>query len=46
MPGEAVAALDILALCDRFRCLPSALMNESSELYRLIALERMVKGSG
>jgi hypothetical protein len=26
-------------MCDRFKCLPSALMNESTELLELLAIE-------
>jgi hypothetical protein len=39
-------ALDLLALCDRFHCLPSALMNESAELFRMLDIEGRVKPDG
>lgn len=35
-----------LALCDRFKCLPSALAAEDMELMRMLEIESMVKGVG
>jgi hypothetical protein len=37
-------ALRTLEICERFGCLPSALAGEDTELLRMLAIERMVKG--
>jgi hypothetical protein len=36
-----IRAEDILGLCTRFGCLPSALYDEDEELLQLLAIERL-----
>lgn len=31
-------------MCDRFHCLPSALLAEGSDLMRMLEIERMARG--
>ena len=38
-PNELTEARWILAMCERFHCLPSALMDEDAELLRLLTIE-------
>ncbi len=33
-------------MCDRFSCLPSALLNEDAELMRMLEIESMITGGG
>lgn len=33
----------IIGLCERFHCLPSQLMKESSDFLRMLAIESMAK---
>lgn len=35
----------ILAICDRFRCLPSAARREDASVLRLLAIERLARPS-
>lgn len=44
MPGEALAALETLRLCERFGCLPSQLMAEDAGLLRMLDIEAEVRG--
>lgn len=34
----------MLALCDRFRCLPSQLVGEDASLFQMLEIERRVSG--
>jgi hypothetical protein len=46
MPVEVSQALDILAICDRFHCLPSQALAESAGVFQLMEIERRVRGHG
>lgn len=46
MPPEMSTALDILAICDRFGCLPSQALAEDSSVFALLEIERRVKEHG
>lgn len=39
-----MSALELLALCDRFRCLPSQILAEDGEVFRLLEIERLARG--
>ena len=41
---ELIDALDMLYLCDRFKCLPSQVDAEDASLMRMILLERRYRG--
>jgi hypothetical protein len=34
--------MNMLTLCDRFHCLPSAILAEDSELLRMLDIEKLV----
>jgi hypothetical protein len=34
--------MNMLTLCDRFHCLPSAVLGEDSELLRMLDIEKLV----
>jgi hypothetical protein len=36
----------IIDLCERFGCLPSQLLAEDAELFRMLEIERIVRPSG
>lgn len=36
----------MLGLCDRFKCLPSQLMDESAELLRWLRIEELARPEG
>lgn len=46
MPPEALRARYVLALCDRFHCLPSQLAAEPSDLMRMLDIERLTYPQG
>jgi hypothetical protein len=44
MPPELAEALDTLYLCDRFKCLPSAIDAEDASIIAMIHMERRYRG--
>lgn len=46
LPAEAVRTRWILSMCDRFGCLPSALLNEDSELMHMLEIEALITEGG